>query len=343
MFKSLFSRQQPNAFDWRKSPAHMLLLSKYCNWAPIDAYERSYGWEKALKEPVKAAMQRLLNDGAIEICNQDTSLDVYLERKLTVTQLKDMLKKHGVKISGQKKCELINALIQSDRIGAKQAVKDLILMKYTAIGKALVEQYLSEAKRKEFLVEQQVMVALKSRSFSVALQMVDKYNAEQPFPFIVVFGSTNSPPNPTQKSTVYDSRLELLKALFKFCPRLLSGLNQETLEQLRIRAGLSLIWPDKFQDRWLSGISDSSLKVSEKTAILALDSHARFRADIEYAKRSGIKYATISTCNDWLVCDSCAKLSSRMWKIDEAPELPNIGCTAEDGCRCRLSLKIQRS
>jgi len=56
---------------------------------------------------------------------------------------------------------------------------------------------------------------------------------------------------------------------------------------------------------------------------------------MKYVKGIGIR-----TCNDDHVCPACREIASRIWPIDQVPELPYEKCTSKTGCRCGISTII---
>ena len=46
--------------DWRKSPAHLLLLSKFLEPRTVEDFSKSDNWKEVLKEPPQQAIRRSL-------------------------------------------------------------------------------------------------------------------------------------------------------------------------------------------------------------------------------------------------------------------------------------------
>jgi len=81
----------PADFDWRKSPAHMDLLSKFIK--PRDVAQ-VMGWQylkHAIKEDPRETIERFIRDGTLI----PSGLEATLNRVFTVAQLKEMLKERG--------------------------------------------------------------------------------------------------------------------------------------------------------------------------------------------------------------------------------------------------------
>ena len=92
MLRSLFG------FDWKKSPAHLLFLSKFLTPRGVEDFSESNSWESVLKEAPKKVIRRFFDEGMVE----QASLAELLDHKYKATDLKAMLEKLGQKASGRK-------------------------------------------------------------------------------------------------------------------------------------------------------------------------------------------------------------------------------------------------
>ena len=106
--------------NWRKSNAHLLLLSKFLNSNSIDEFAKADYWNNALGENAKQIIKRFLDEGLL----LPGGLDSQLDYKFKATELKIMLKQRGLIMSGRKD-ELINRLINADPENMKKSVKRL--------------------------------------------------------------------------------------------------------------------------------------------------------------------------------------------------------------------------
>ena len=106
--------------NWRDSPAHLLLLSKFLRGDSPSGYERAEGWEQVLHETPRKAIERFINEDALDPAGLHESLDI----KFKGADLKAMLKKRGLKVSGSKP-ELIERLIQNDPTGMQMPLRIL--------------------------------------------------------------------------------------------------------------------------------------------------------------------------------------------------------------------------
>ena len=112
MLHSLFNRRPKNdeqsAIDNSKSPAFLLFLSEFTSQKPITYYTSSTAdkWHQVLGESPADAVNKLVNDGLLELA----SLPELLDYALKVPDLKQMLKAQGQPTTGTKP-KLIEALI----------------------------------------------------------------------------------------------------------------------------------------------------------------------------------------------------------------------------------------
>jgi hypothetical protein len=106
-------------FDWRGSRLHILYLGRFHKLNGIGKPSECFNLEKYIKEPVQSAIERFIRDGALEECN----LEAKVGHALSVPDIKDILRRHGQKASGNKS-ELAAIVIQV----AKKRGQSLLLL-----------------------------------------------------------------------------------------------------------------------------------------------------------------------------------------------------------------------
>src|SRR3990170_3872758 len=100
-------------FDWKKSPAHLHLLTKFLSpQAMEDISRRKDTWESVLKESLEKAVRRFLDEKVLEYGGLAEILDV----KYKASELKEMLKQRGLSTAGNKS-DYITRLLQADPHG----------------------------------------------------------------------------------------------------------------------------------------------------------------------------------------------------------------------------------
>jgi hypothetical protein len=316
MLRSLFKT------DWSKSAAHLLFLSKIRTPRAKEDFSKSDSWKEVLKEEPSKAIRRFQNEGLID----SAGLSKRLEYKYKVTDLKKLLIKRGLPVSGRK-ADLIGRLIDADPETMQRDVKGLDLFICTDKGHELAEQYLENEKEKKGKMQEKVLDAMQNHELRLASQLVAAYEAEQVFPRGIGVDWKN-----------YDSSsdVEILSYIFDRCPKVLANLTNEQLEPLRVAAGMfALLWNRGGVAKWLKQNSALKLSIPADDAALLLHSHAIFLRALDEIQQNGfIESVTVNTCNDDLVCSACKELSSTQILIEEMPELPYEKCTSDVGCRC---------
>lgn len=307
-------------FDWRKSPAHYLLLTKFLYPQDTNHLEGSEDWKRALGEDPHGAIRRFIEEGLLE----SVELAELVNRRYKVSDLKKMLQQRGLAVTGRKD-ELISRLIEADPEGMKRAVSGMTLLRCSPKGRQVAEEYLAQEQAKRERLENGVVSDLKNRKFRDAALKIASYETEQVFLRGMGIDWKHYDPS---------NDIELLQAIFRAKPKRLSFLTDAQLESARVAAGMRvLMWDVGQAVKWLEA-NQPEMGASCKVAIFDLESSARFQVEITRLRRLGIhKWVRINTCNDDHVCEACRKLSSKRYPIDRVPELPYEKCTSEV-CRC---------
>lgn len=318
MLRSIFG------LDWKKSRAHLLLLSEFCEPRSIDSFPQPTDWEAALKETLKKALSRFVDEGLLE----QVGLSKLLDYKYNVSELKPMLKERNLPMSGRK-AELIERLIASDPDGMQQVVYGLTLLQHTGQGRLISEEYLAQEKEKRARVEEQTLNALKERKFEEAFKLVSAFSAQQR----VVTSECDSIFLDGKRDN-HSSGIAILKWIFLARPKMLATLNDSQLESLRLAAGMMHLWGESRAGTWLPGNLETNLNIDNDTAAMMIMFFAHHQHDIAQYQAAGVKKVRILAAYN--SCESCQKLAKKEYKIDEIPDLPYEKCTSEIGCRCTI-------
>jgi len=327
-----------SSFDWQKSRPHLFLLSGFLN--PQEEYHQgrfhghdSNEWAEVLGEPLQKAIQRFMKEGLIVKTN---SLVDYVEYKFKLSELKTMLKKRGLAVSGRKD-ELISRLIENDTNGVKKAVSGLSLVRCSDGGQKIAEQFVFQEKQHKENIEEQMVLAFRSHRFRDAIQTYYRFQASQVFPT----SPSLSKPNPLAVRKWWENRdpteeISVINLMFAKTPKSLSKLNDKELEDVRIAASMYELWEiQKYLEFPSSQQSETSY--SPKDAAFAVWRYAyHCRNLLDYQKR-GIKTIGIDSFND--ACDACKEMAKKRYALNEVPELPYEHCTSPNGCRCGLSVE----
>jgi hypothetical protein len=321
-----WSQQQGDntGFDWKKSKAHLLLLSKFIDANCFEDFAKNDYWKNCwnniLREPSKQAIKRFADEGMLMTT---TDLNDLLSYKYKVTELKDILKQRNLPVSGRKD-EKIQRLAQADANGMRKAVAELALLKCTQRGQEIAQQYLVVEKEKRSNVEKQVIEYLTKRRFKEASLTVAAYENEQVFSRGISVDWEHYNPN-------HD--IEVLNTVFNSKPSIVAQLRDDKLEALRIGAAMMELWGTNTARKWLPDNFETGLSLDNDTVARMFLFHASNRAQLEGYSQDGVSpYVEILATPE--SCDSCRKLEGKRYKLSNTPELPNPNCTHRMGCRC---------
>lgn len=303
--------------NWRKSNAHLLLLSKFLHPNSIDEFAKADYWNIALGENAKQAIKRFFDEEML----LQADLEGQLDYKFKATELKNMLKERGLKVSGRKD-ELITRLIQADPENMKKIVKGTTIVLCSEHGRAIAEQYLSDELAKRTKLNEIIGEYLRQRNFREASLAVASFEAQQVFPRGVGISWKNH--NPT-------SNINALNAIFAFKPMVLSQLENNLLEMLRFSAGMDYLLGTN-NAQWLPPDFETGLTIDKVTAARMFISNAYYHSSITQYRTSGVvNHVQILSKN---CCENCMKLSGKKFNLNAVPELPYEHCTRETGCNC---------
>lgn len=308
MLRSLFG------LNWEKSPAHLLLLSKFLSPKALEDFSESDAWRAALGETPGKAIERFLGEGII----QRAGVAECLAYEYRVSDLKSMLKKRGLPVSGLKR-ELIARLVKADAEGMEGVVSGAAVFQCSGLGRTIAEDYLARDQEQQCEIEQQVLDALRRRKFKESSRLVASFDAERVFP------------RKGQHELTRD--MAMLKTIFASVPEALSLLTDDRLEQLRIAAGMMFLWGTNKAKKWLPSDFETGLDISSDATARMLVFHAsNQRALANYRRSEVVKGVEIIVAED--ACEACRKLADKTYKFNEVPLLPHVKCTHEKGCRC---------
>lgn len=306
-------------FDWKKSKAHLLLLSKFIRGQEVHYFVGRGNWAKALNEPPEKAIKRFADDGMII----DAALETIISHKYRVTELKDLLKQRQLAVSGTKD-ELVHRLMQADKAGTMELVAGTELLICTQSGHDIAEQYIASEREKRTKVEQQVIDYLTKRKFKEASLTVAKYEAEQVFPRGMGIDWTSYDP---------EHEIQVLHTIFNDKPEILSMLEEAKLEPLRIGAAMMELWGENTASKWLPPSFEAGLAIDNDIAARMLLFSSQHKEQLrQYIESGDVQYVEILAAAN--SCESCKKLQGKRCRVDKAPKLPNPNCTHELGCRC---------
>lgn len=308
--------------DWRTSPAHLLLLSKFLGGDSPARYRDAGYWEPALKEKPENVIENFIKEEMLE----SAGLPELLNYKFKGAELKAMLKEKGLKISGRKE-ELVQRLVDNCPNEMLEATKDVILYRCTATGKQLAEIYSETEKAKRDSAEREVFNLLDQENFSKAVNVLVQYEASQVFPRGLGID---------WKKYDETSDVESLKMIFKSTPTILKQIEENRLRQLRLASGMMHLWGAKTIRPWLPDGFDTGIRLDGDTACRMFVFYASHLRNIKTYKEAGVRTVEIIGAGDQSTCPECQKINGKKYRIDDVPEIPYAKCTCETGCRCTI-------
>lgn len=309
--------------NWKKSPAHLELLSKFNHPTdPKSIYKNSDWssvWETVLKENPKKSIQRFVNEKYLV----KPDLPGLLEFKFKLTEIKHLCKKYGLIVSG-KKDELIERLIESHPEEISKLVIDLDILVCSDIGHLLVDPFIKSKQEERHQAESKVIEALQARNFRLATVTVVEYEKKQVFPRGLGIDWNN---------INLDRYVVPLKEMYSSKPKILADVPEEKMEQIRLSAATSYLWgtgrPKVQED--IEGISSKFDNPTAAQMVLmwlySKNSLNNYRCNSDVVK-------FIKILPSPFACEECKKLSEIEFKLSEAVELPYHRCTSKNGCRC---------
>lgn len=307
-------------FDWRKSRAHLLLLSKFLHPQSAEGFAKADYWKDVLGETPQKAIKRFEDEGVLVT----PGLAEHLEYKYRVSDLKAMLKQRGLPVSGRK-ADLTSRLVEADHDGMKKATAGLTVLHCSDHGQEIAKQYLAAEKEKRDAAEREVLAMLREGRYREASVLVASHEANQVFSRGINIDWKNHDPS---------GDVAALKAIFGPPPRILARLDQDKLEPLRLAAGMMYLWGTSEAKSWFPTDFETGLAMDNEAAARMFLFHGYYQADLEWYRRGGIKSVQIIGHKDQHQCEACGKLASRKYKLSEVPELPYEKCTSDLGCRC---------
>lgn len=311
--------------DWRKSQAHLLLLSKFLHAATAGETAWAPGWKKALRETSEQAIMRFVEEGVLVPAGRSSRM-AYLTYKYTVSTLQAKLEQRGLPVSGRR-ADLISRLIEADPEGTEGAVDDLSVLELSPRGRAIVSEYFAAVQEDRETAEQEVIAKLQKRQFREACLAYYGYQARQVFPSGGSKQWENR--NPTKDAVA-------LESIYRSNPRILARLNESQLALLRMATGMMILWGNGVEC-WLPAGFQTGLAMDASTAAQMLLIHGEYRATLKLFRRYDIEVVEILVTNDDRTCEACCELVGKTFALNEAPELPHERCTSEVGCRCAAS------
>lgn len=301
--------------------AHSLVLHKYFR-QPTQAtglgnggdLRQSAGWESALGEPFWVAIKRFVNEGYLQRSETILPLPRLLEFAFSAVELKSMLQRRGLKVSGRK-VELASRLTEADREAVLDALSAKSYYSRTKKGDELAAQFTA----REESASEIALLAFRRGDYAGAIRTARAFDKDLGFPasaFNQIFPE------------------QCFRYLASARPAILESLPDPVIEELReevVLSWLGLGSTRPHRERWQP--SDGlAFRLERQYARNMLWFSAKLRYDLEQLADAGRKRVRISAASD--SCADCALVNNTEWAVGSVPELPHPNCTHPYGCRC---------
>jgi hypothetical protein len=299
----------PANFDWRRSPGHLSYLACFRN-----PKEGKFAWELLTNESGGSAIERFLRDGALEICE----LPERVAHKFKVSELKDVLRQHDEKPSGDK-TNLIQAVLAVAAEEMKAATRGLLLYKCTKLGWNAITEF------------ERAKGDAQARAQTESHEQLLAGNARAAFAIFVAF----------QRSFVWSEyggrsdKVEVLDFILGSGPAAVGHLELQDLRTLRAAAAMKELWGQTADTVWLPENFVTPINDNARAVRLLL-SHAKSRQTLAWFATDWKNVKLTFDKNDIDLCEQCGALDGSVHQIDEVPEIPTEHCTSRNGCVCQI-------
>lgn len=309
--------------DWKKSHAHLLLLSKFLHVNSEDWFIGNERWKGVLNEEPEKAIDQFIKDKAIERATLFDSVSY----QFTVSALKLMARENGLKISGRKD-ELVNRLIDHDEIYMKNLSKNKILYICTDSGKKIAENYLLEKEIQRKCAINKSFKFISKKDFFSAIDIVARYESSQVFQRGIGIDWSNIDKK---------QHIDFLRVIFTKKPAILKNIENDILNKLQVAAAMMHLWGTPTVGELINDNYESGIYLDKEAACRMIIFYASHALNLSDYKLAGFRKIKINCVEDMNLCDECKKINNAIYCLDNAPELPYEKCTCSIGCRCSMT------
>lgn len=282
---------------------YIALLSLFQNPRSLDNLHWQEIWSETLKSPYKNVIEDFIKHDLLT----EASTKQKLSASLRVSDLKPILKKHGLKASG-KKDELVLRFIENlPEEAEKNASSISNVYVCTDNGAEIAQRYKNKVDLSLKNAEEEVKKLLRQKKINEAVRIIDQFLASLPSPM------SHGGAMPSDAQAILE---------IKSVP----GMTNEELEEIKQDAAADAIWGRKI------GGSKQFLSVAYKQMFKRTS-----LATLEGYRESGVvkKVQIICAHDSCPICKTAAKYTYSLDKALASPPLPIEGCTHEIGwCRC---------
>jgi hypothetical protein len=278
-------------------------LSLFLNPRHLDTEYWQQIWSETLNRPYKSVIKDLVARGLLVEANSGQKL----ECSLRVSDLKQIMREYGLKVSGKKE-ELLSRLIESlPQEAEKRASSITDVYVCTKEGKEIAKTYKSSVESKRKNAEEEVRTLLQRKKIKNACLVIEEFIKSLPRP--LAYGGAH----PSDAEAILE-----IKSV--------SEIQEEDLEKIKVEAAFNALW-----GRRITG-PKQFLSMAYKGMFIRTH-----KATLENYKASGVvKKVVIMVSPD--SCPACKDKDGSVFLLEKellSPTLPIENCTHEIGwCRC---------
>lgn len=302
------------------SPAHRLLLSRFLHGNEATSVRGAH-WDAALGEPSSRALERLAEIGWLVPARTRTKLLSY-----RVVDLKPLLKARGLPVSGSKD-ELADRLMAKDPYGIAREVARLSLLECSDTGRAIAEAFVAEKDAQRRAAVEASLACVRRGDIDGACDIVDAFERSQ------VFARGVSAGGPGETDALARAGREIAKLTMQARPSILAGISADELRQLRVGAVMMQLWGINDARGLVPDGIAAGTRFDDSTAARMVMFAAIQKRNLAEFRAAGVRKIQISDGGD-SSCPACREAASRLYPVDQVPELPLPTCTHTSGCRC---------
>ena len=299
--------------------AYTLLLSKFMWGSSLKDYEcsqvTSY-WTPVLGMEANQVIKKFVEHNLIVPAN----LQIRMNARLGVSDLKKLLKDRGLKVSG-KKDQLIKRLVDSDpeNMDSEVGSSDIYMCSEKTL--PIAEAYIAEEAAIKERTMSKCFDLLNAQELLKAVNLVSEYELGRVIQRGIGadFSDTSQP-------------FKELKTIFSCRPLILKKMTDENIDTLRPLAGMFMLWGvSKLPKKWVPDDYDTGIRLDPITTARMICFYVSHQEEINFCRESGIKKIEILSGGG---CVRCSKLNGKVYTLSKVPELPYEHCTCDRGCRC---------
>jgi hypothetical protein len=186
-------------------------------------------------------------------------------------------------------------------------------------------------KENKEIAERETYELLEQQKLEEAIRVMVKCEASQDKPRGLGIDWKNY-----EATSLFTRKVETLKDVFNATPAILINIDENQLKRIRLAAGMMQLWGARSAWRWLPEGVDKAVLSAWAVASRMLEFHAIHLRRMEDFRDAGIRNVQVMGIADSRQCPECKDIDGKLFKLEDAPELPYAKCTCEDGCRCIL-------